>query len=307
MDGSPIVTVADFFAEMSSQFPEGSDQIPSDTVVCADLGCEPENPDALFAFLTTRRLLLNLQKEGGDVLQLDGTYKLMYENNTVLTLGISDRHRQLHPIGIAIIGPTETTTAYVKLFRGLQTALRNLGLPEYQPKAVMSDGDSSITGAIAEVFPGTMRFTCYFHMHKQVKVQMSKKGVPKERRRKVLDEIAALQLSPKSLIYQAAAKKLLKRWKEEGLKKFVRYFRRIWMVGPLHNWFKGALPGSASTNNGLESLHGRIKTHYTLRRRMLIKSFIALCSRMLTDWSRQEVEDRQFESSPPRPKTRHGS
>uniref|UniRef100_A0A914WLQ2 Uncharacterized protein n=1 Tax=Plectus sambesii TaxID=2011161 RepID=A0A914WLQ2_9BILA len=90
--GPPVVTVANLLAAMSEQFPEGSDETPSDTVIRADLGCELEDPDTFFAFLTTLWLLMNWQKQGDDVLQVDGTYKLMYENNTVLTLGISDRH-----------------------------------------------------------------------------------------------------------------------------------------------------------------------------------------------------------------------
>ena len=32
---------------------------------------------------------------------------------------------------------------------------------------------------------------------------------------------------------------------------------------------------------------------------MLIKSFLSLCQRMLTDWSRREVEGREFQTSPP--------
>jgi hypothetical protein len=124
----------------------------------------------------------------------------------------------------------------------------------------MSDGATSITAAAGTVFPDAQRLTCYFHMQKQLKTQMPKKGVPKDRRRKVLEEIRVLQLSQSRSIFMIAAKRLLKRWRHEDLRSFARYFIRIWVNGPLCNWYEGALPGSVSTNNGLESLHGKMKT-----------------------------------------------
>jgi hypothetical protein len=98
IEGPPIVTVSDFLSEMKSQFHEGDENTPPNTVICPVLDCDPEKPESLFAFITTARLLQNLQESGGDVLQVDGTYKLVYENNTILTLGISDKLRRIHPV-----------------------------------------------------------------------------------------------------------------------------------------------------------------------------------------------------------------
>uniref|UniRef100_A0A914VF88 MULE transposase domain-containing protein n=1 Tax=Plectus sambesii TaxID=2011161 RepID=A0A914VF88_9BILA len=162
LEGPPIRTRGALFEEISSWFPEGSAASPPDSVIHAHLDCDTDNPNAFYTFLMTQRLLLNLGKPGGDVLQVDGTYKLMYEESTVLTLGISDRHRRLHPVGIAIISQAESTTAYIKLFECLQEALRQSGLPEYWPSAVMSDGDPSITRAVSEVFPTALHLTCFF-------------------------------------------------------------------------------------------------------------------------------------------------
>uniref|UniRef100_A0A914WHL2 MULE transposase domain-containing protein n=1 Tax=Plectus sambesii TaxID=2011161 RepID=A0A914WHL2_9BILA len=229
LEGPPIRTIGALFEEISSRFPEGSAASPPDSVIRARLDCDPDNPNAFYTFLTTQRLLQNLGKPGGDVLQVDGTYKLMYEENTVLTLGVSDRHRRLHPVGITIIGQTESTTAYVKLFECLKEALRQSGLPEYRPSAVMSDGDPSITRAVSKVFSTALCLTCFFHMKKQVKVQMMNKGVPKERRSKILKEISLLQLSPTVPVFLLAAKKLLKQWRTEGMTRFSHYFRRIWI------------------------------------------------------------------------------
>uniref|UniRef100_A0A914WS92 MULE transposase domain-containing protein n=1 Tax=Plectus sambesii TaxID=2011161 RepID=A0A914WS92_9BILA len=123
----------------------------------------------------------------------------------------------------------------------------------------MSDGDPSITRAVSKVFPTALRLTCFFHMKKQVKMQMTNKGVPKERRSKILKEISLLQLAHTVPVFLSAAKKLVKQWRNEGMTRFSQYFRRIWIRGPLRFWFEGSMPGSVLTNNGLESLHSIIK------------------------------------------------
>uniref|UniRef100_A0A914WL60 MULE transposase domain-containing protein n=1 Tax=Plectus sambesii TaxID=2011161 RepID=A0A914WL60_9BILA len=61
------------------------------------------------------------------------------------------------------------------------------------------------------------------------------------------------------------------------------------------------MPGGVSTNNSLESLHNIIKRQYTFRRCMTIRSFLSLCRRMLSDWSKREIEECQFQPSPPSP------
>ncbi|CAF1004644.1 unnamed protein product [Didymodactylos carnosus] len=39
------------------------------------------------------------------------------------------------------------------------------------------------------------------------------------------------------------------------------------------------------TNNALESLHGRIKQHYTMRNKLPLDAFMSIAERMLGDWS----------------------
>uniref|UniRef100_A0A914WWA3 FLYWCH-type domain-containing protein n=1 Tax=Plectus sambesii TaxID=2011161 RepID=A0A914WWA3_9BILA len=100
LEGPPIRTIGALFEEISSRFPERSAASPPDSVIRARLDCDPDNPNAFYTFLTTQRLVQNLGKPGGDVLQVDGTYKLMYEESTVLTLGVSDRHWRCREIAM---------------------------------------------------------------------------------------------------------------------------------------------------------------------------------------------------------------
>uniref|UniRef100_A0A914X0H1 SWIM-type domain-containing protein n=1 Tax=Plectus sambesii TaxID=2011161 RepID=A0A914X0H1_9BILA len=64
-------------------------------------------------------------------------------------------------------------------------------------------------------------------------------------------------------------------------------------------WYKGVALGSVSTNNGLESLHGRIKRFGTLRKRMPVGSFVKEMHRLMEEWS-WASESQPFQSVPPR-------
>uniref|UniRef100_A0A914XHZ3 MULE transposase domain-containing protein n=1 Tax=Plectus sambesii TaxID=2011161 RepID=A0A914XHZ3_9BILA len=232
LEGPPIWTTGALFEEISSWFPKGSIASPPDSVIRAHLDCNPDYPNAFYTFLTTQRLLQNLGKPEDDVLQ----------------------------VGIAIISQTESTAAYIKLFECLQEVLRQSGLPEYQLSPVMSDDDPSITHAISEVFPTALHLTCFFHMKKQVKVQMTNKGVPKEQRSKILKEISLLNLSPTVPMFLSAVKKLVKQWRNKGIAtQFSQFYHHTWIQGPLRFWFEGSKPGGVSTNNTLESLLNIIK------------------------------------------------
>uniref|UniRef100_A0A914XA05 MULE transposase domain-containing protein n=1 Tax=Plectus sambesii TaxID=2011161 RepID=A0A914XA05_9BILA len=130
---------------------------------------------------------------------------------------------------------------------------------ELTSETAAQDGDPAITAAVASSFPNAQRLTCYYHMKKQVQKRMGSKKVPKNRRNAILEEIKSLQLSCSDPIFSSAARRLLQRWKQLGLKTFARYFTKAWVQGPLRFRYEGAALGTVSTNNGLESLHGRIK------------------------------------------------
>ncbi|CAF1635430.1 unnamed protein product [Didymodactylos carnosus] len=73
----------------------------------------------------------------------------------------------------------------------------------------------------------------------------------------VEQNIMQLQLSFSDQIFITAANLMINKWKlDKDLEKFTDYFA-------LGFWYEGACILIPSTNNGLESLNGRIKQHYT--------------------------------------------
>uniref|UniRef100_A0A914WRT3 SWIM-type domain-containing protein n=1 Tax=Plectus sambesii TaxID=2011161 RepID=A0A914WRT3_9BILA len=297
LNGPPLITTTDFADRIEADFTELTPETEPHKVVCPVY--DTESPERLFAFFTTRHLLSNLSSVGATTLQTDGTYKLTYEGNILITLAVSDKARRLHPVGVAIIGKKEDAAVYERAFEAITTALQKAGLPAFDPNAVMSDGDPAITAAVASSFPNARRLTCYYHMKKQVQKRMGSKKVPKDRRQTILEEIKSLQLACSDAIFKSAARRLLQRWKQLGLKAFATYFKRVWVKGPLQYWYEGAAMGEVSTNNGLESLHGRIKRFGTLRKKMSIGSFVKEMNRLIGEWSHAS-ETHTFQSVPPR-------
>uniref|UniRef100_A0A914X3P3 SWIM-type domain-containing protein n=1 Tax=Plectus sambesii TaxID=2011161 RepID=A0A914X3P3_9BILA len=295
--GPPVLTTTDFGELIEADFTTLTPDTDLHEVVCPV--SDSSSPERLFAFFTTRYLLSNLSKMGATTLQTDGTYKLTYEGNILITLAVSDKARRLHPVGVAIIGKTENAAVYERAFEAIATALQKAGLPAFEPDAVMSDGDPCITAAVASTFPNARRLTCYYHMKKQVQKRMGSKKVPKDRRQTILEEIRSLQLACSDAVFNSAARRLLQRWKQLGLRAFATYFKRVWVKGPLRYWYEGAAMGEVSTNNGLESLHGRIKRFGTLRKKMPIGSFVKEMNRLMEEWSRAS-ETHTFQSVPPR-------
>ena len=99
-------------------------------------------------------------------------------------------------------------------------------------------------------------------------------------------DIQELQLAFNDRVFSIGSKLMLQKWAaDKDLHKFSEYFREQWLSG-LCYWYQGAPRFSPSTNNGLESLNGRIKQHYKLP----LALFLQLAEKMLMDWSTNSIE-----------------
>ncbi|CAF1366929.1 unnamed protein product [Rotaria sordida] len=106
----------------------------------------------------------------------------------------------------------------------------------------------------------------------------------------VEQDIFSMQLVFDGQIFAIASRlMLLKSSTDAELNDFRQYFEREWILS-LPYWYEGAACLVPSTNNGLESLNGRIKKDYTLRNRVALSAFLKTAERLLIDWSKDSEE-----------------
>ncbi|CAF1356324.1 unnamed protein product [Didymodactylos carnosus] len=96
------------------------------------------NIDELFIFMTTRRLLSASSKS--TYLQVDGTYKLNWNDFPLLICGTSDSQLHFHPCGIALVNSDEAATYYIELFKALKWSVPLVTHQAYVVNYVMCDG-----------------------------------------------------------------------------------------------------------------------------------------------------------------------
>jgi zinc finger SWIM domain-containing protein 3 len=96
----------------------------------------------------------------GDVLVFDSTYKMnKYKMPFVPFVGLNN-HRRTTVFGCAILS-SENEQTYVWL---LKTFLK--AMCQQKPKAVITDADAAMIGAIGKVFSGVSHRICSFHIEK---------------------------------------------------------------------------------------------------------------------------------------------
>ena len=76
----------------------------------------------IFVFITTRQLISIGQSS--DLLQVDATFKLNWNDLPVSVFGCSDARRSFYPFDIVSIGTDEAASSYIDLFKTIkQTVL----------------------------------------------------------------------------------------------------------------------------------------------------------------------------------------
>jgi hypothetical protein len=87
-------------------------------------------------------------------------------------------------------------------------------------------------------------------------------------------------------IFEAASKKFITKWKNKkncDVNDFIDYFTDEWLRAH-PNWYEGFMFNGPYTNNGIESLHGKIKIG-NLRQQIMIGDYIEQVKNQLKEWS----------------------
>lgn len=232
------------------------------------------------------------------LVQTDATYKLVWQGYPFLLLGTSDANHVFHPFAVAVT-KGETGRDFEFIFSAVSKAV-----PEWKPSILLADGSDAITKGFTTVFGvPNIRLMCYFHVKKDVDKDLH--SVSDVNLRKLLKvDIDLLQSCQHENQFVQASKLFLKKWRKNSSKQvqdFITHFEQEWLI-KYPNWYEGAAVGLPSTNNGLESTNGVIKTEFTFRERKPVGEFLGCVTEMLNTWSQrrdpQSVNCVFFEETP---------
>ncbi|CAF1543250.1 unnamed protein product [Didymodactylos carnosus] len=154
---------------------------------------------------------------------------------------------------------------------------------QYTISHVMVDGAAGLTSAMLEL-PLARRLMCWAHVIRKCR-EHRKLVKNKNKWISVEQDILDLQLIFDDTIFRIATRLMIEKWSlDSELNEFKSYFESQWLLS-LPFFYEGATMFTPSTNNGLESLNGKIKQQYTMRHRLPLSAFLQTAERMLKDWS----------------------
>ena len=122
---------------------ENRNQIPidSDQVFCAGFQCSTK-PNKFRMFLTTKRLIQNSLHQQNCV--SDATYKLIFEEYPVFTVGNIDKNKHFHPFGLGIAS-NEEESDFGFIFSSVKSASKQINSLDYSPSILIADDAGAIT------------------------------------------------------------------------------------------------------------------------------------------------------------------
>lgn len=245
------------------------------TVRCESF--DPEEQDIKIV-LSTRRLLENLKKS--DMVQIDATYKIIWQGYPVMIVGTSDKGQVFHPFAIAVC-KGESANDFGYIF----DALHNFDL-EWKPRLLLADASESITRGFVNIFGvPSVRIMCFFHVLQNVEKHFKRLTKYKD----LKQDIYALQTCKDESTFLKASNLFLEKWSgtdDDQVKEFIHYFNSQWLEKN-SKWYEGIAVGYPSTNNGLEATNSVIKKEYTLRERLPVGQFLHNILELLVRWSKE--------------------
>lgn len=227
-------------------------------------------------FLSTKRLLS--QSKRSNMVQIDATYKLVWEGYPIFVLGSTDQNRVFHPFGISVSGG-ESELEFSFVF----DAIKKID-PTWNPDYLLSDcSDAILLGFKNSLGLPERRLLCFFHVMKNFKENLPKN----QHRDEIISDIHHISSSTTDSMFSISVQLFLNKWKyaiEPSILKFLKYFEDYY-VKRHPFWYYGSVVGLPTTNNGIEGTNSLIKSQHTFRSRWPLKDFLKGLNTLVDNWS----------------------
>ena len=125
-------------------------------------------------------------------------------------------------------------------------------IPNFLPLKLMSDAAPAIFNGFSKVYPGILPGKCFFHM---MKVFEDRKYNDPAVKSLFLGDLFSLSKSHNQTHFDASERLFLTKYEnhpDDSIQRAVEHLIKIWLTSCNRGWHSGLLPGSVTSNNGLE-------------------------------------------------------
>lgn len=263
-----------------NEWAEAKHTIPEDETTAFVLNYDSSESEAeskYFRFIMSSKLMLQNATKS-DIIQIDATYKLIWNGFPVFVLGTTDKKKKFHLIAIGV-STNEKQEDFEFMMSSLKTSVEVIIKKIYMPTVLISDAAPAITNAFDSIFMNgkKTKVMCYYHVVSNLKKQKLADNST-ENWEKIKSDVNYLHLAPSEPAFSKACKLFVEKNRRE--KNFCEYFQRIW-VEKNCNWFEGIKHFTPSTNNGVEAFNSVLKRDYSYRRRLSVAAFTNLMTEII--------------------------
>ncbi|KAK1626546.1 hypothetical protein QYE76_000861 [Lolium multiflorum] len=182
----------------------------------------------------------------GDMLVFDSTYKMnKYKMPFVPFVGLNN-HRRTTVFGCAILS-SENEQTYVWI---LKTFLK--AMCQQKPKAVITDADYAMIGAIGKVFSGVSHRICSFHIEKNMEMHLPNKSLNEFR--------TLLYYTTSEQVFEERWHAFYRKWQSPKTRTWMKRMynkRKLWVAAYLSEGFWLGM----KSNQRSESLNSCLHLH----------------------------------------------
>ena len=135
-------------------------------------------------------------------------------------------------------------------------------IPGFSPLKLMSDAASAIFNGLSQHYPEMKNGMCYFHVVKNMK---ERRYTSEKTKREFLNDIRSLSKSHSQEHFDASVVLFLTKYRSEKdvlLLSAVSHLEKVWLSDSNRGWHSGVVPGTVTTNNGLEVTNRIFKKNF---------------------------------------------
>jgi DNA-binding transcriptional regulator YiaG len=235
-------------------------------------------------FITSKRLLKNLDTDLPGVYHIDSTYKLIRNGFMVYVFGKTDMQHKFHPIALGVYSH-EQKEDFEHFYESLIKAASKIDI-DFDPDFIIQDACQASYNAATEFFTSKI-LMCYFHVMQNIKKRIV--SFNNKLQEKIKLDLHNIHMSKTKELSINRMNEMLQKFKVTN-KDFARYLKAQWFTGVFKHWqIFDTPPGYAATNSPIEGYNNKIKKIYTKRRRLSVYAFVV----KLIEVIKSESKDRK--------------